>query len=78
MDYNNLPLGLGIAIASNRAAMDRFVDLSDEEKSDFIERGRALMSQKELDEFVGSLIKEEKPDVHLEDVNDIFDGPVIG
>ena len=79
MDYTNMPLGLGIAITSNRAAMDRFVDLTDEEKSEFIERGRGAMSQSELDGLVNSLIKEdEKPDVHLEDVKDIFKGPSIG
>lgn len=79
MDYTNMPLGLGLAITSNRAAMDRFVDMTDEEKSEFIERGRGAMSQSELDGLVNSLIKEdEKPDVHLEDVKDIFKGPSIG
>ena len=79
MDYSNMPLGLGLAITSNRAAMDRFVDMTDEEKSEFIERGRGVMSQSELDGLVSSLVKEEeKPDVHLEDVKDIFKGPSIG
>lgn len=79
MDYTNMPLGLGLAITSNRAAMDRFVDMTDDEKSEFIERGRSAMSQSELDGLVNSLIKEdEKPDVHLEDVKDIFKGPSIG
>ena len=79
MDYSNMPLGLGLAITSNRAAMDRFVDMSDDEKSEFIERGRGVMSQSELDGLVNSLVKEdEKPDVHLEDVKDIFKGPSIG
>ena len=32
MDYNTLPVGLGLAFATNRAAMDRFVDMTDEEK----------------------------------------------
>lgn len=79
MDYSNMPLGLGLAITSNRAAMDRFVDMTDDEKSEFIERGRGVMSQSELDGLVNSLVKEEeKPDVHLEDVKDIFKGPSIG
>lgn len=79
MDYMNMPLGLGLAITSNRAAMDRFVDMTDDEKSEFIERGRGVMSQSELDGLVNSLVKEEeKPDVHLEDVKDIFKGPSIG
>lgn len=79
MDYTNMPLGLGIAITSNRAAMDRFVDMTDDEKNEFIERGRGIMSKTELDTLVNSLVKEdEQPDVHLEDVNDIFRGPSIG
>ena len=79
MDYTNMPLGLGIAITSNRAAMDRFVDMSDEEKNDFIERGRGIMSRTEIDKLVNSLVPEdEKPDVHLEDVNNIFKGPSFG
>ena len=79
MDYTNMPLGLGIAITSNRAAMDRFIDMSDEEKNDFIERGRGIMSKTEIDKLVNSLVREdEKPDVHLEDVNNIFKGPSFG
>ena len=79
MDYNQLPLNLGFAIASNRAAMDQFVDMTDDEKSEFIERSRSMMSKDELDKLVDSLVKEdEKPNVHLEDVMDIFKGPSIG
>lgn len=79
MDYNNLPLDLGLALTTNRAAMDRFVDMSDDEKEEFIERNRSVMSKKEIDKLVNSLAKEdEEPDLHLEDVNSIFKGPGIG
>ncbi len=78
MDYNNLPLDLGVAITTNRAAMDRFVDMTDDEKEEFIERSRGVMSGKEIEKLVNSLTKEEEPDLHLEDVNDIFKGPGIG
>ena len=79
MDYNQMPLNLGLAITSNRAAMDRFIDMTDDEKSEFIERGRGVMSRTEIDKLVDSLVKEdETPDVHLEDVKDIFKGPSIG
>lgn len=79
MDYTNMPLSLGIAITSNRAAMDRFVDMTDDEKNDFIERGRGIMSKTEIDKLVNSLVQEdEKPNVHLEDVKDIFKGPSFG
>lgn len=79
MDYNNIPLNLGVALTTNRAAMDRFVDMSDDEKEEFIERNRGVMSGSEIDKLVNSLAKEdEEPDLHLENVNDIFKGPGIG
>ena len=79
MDYNQMPLNLGLAIASNRMALDRFVDMTDDEKSEFIERSRGMMSRDEIDGLVNSLVKEdEAPKVHLEDVKDIFKGPSIG
>ena len=45
MDYNTLPVGLGLAFATNRAAMDRFVDMTDDEKKEFVERSRGVMSR---------------------------------
>lgn len=79
MDYNELPLNLGLALTTSREAMDHFVDMSDDEKKEFIERNRGVMSKSELDKLVSSLAAdEEKPDVHLEDVNNIFKGPSIG
>ena len=78
MDYNTLPVGLGLAFANNRAAMDRFSGMSDDEKKEFVEGSRGVMSGKEMDSLVGSLTEDEKPDLHLEDVNQIFKGPGIG
>lgn len=78
MDYNTLPVGLGLAFATNRAAMDRFVDMTDDEKKEFVERSRGVMSKKEMDSLVSSLAEDEEPDLHLEDVNQIFRGPGIG
>ena len=79
MDYSNLPLSLGVAIATNREAMDRFVDMTDAEKEEFIEKNRGVMSKSEIDKLVSSLTADdEKPNVHLEDVNNIFKGPSIG
>ena len=76
MDYQNLPVDLGFAITTNRAAMDRFVDMTDDEKEEFIERSRGAMSGKEIEKLVSSLAQEdEEPDLHLEDVNRVFQGP---
>lgn len=79
MDYNNIPLSLGMAITTNRMAMERFVDMTDAEKEAFISRSRDDMSREEMEQLVNSLAEDdERPDVHLEDVNDIFKGPSIG
>lgn len=78
MDYNTLPIGLGLAFATNSAAMERFADMTDDEKKEFVERSRNVMSRKEMDSLVNSLTEDEEPDLHLEDVNQIFKGPSIG
>lgn len=79
MDYNDLPLGLGLAFATNRTAMERFVDMTDNEKEEFVERSRSVMSKKEMERLVGSLAQDdEEPELHMEDVKDIFKGPSIG
>ena len=79
MDYNNIPLSLGMAITSNKAAMDRFLDMTEAEKEAFIDRSRDAMTREEMEKLVNTLTEdEERPDVHLEDVNDIFKGPSIG
>lgn len=79
MDYNDLPVGLGLAFAMNRSAMERFVDLTDNEKEEFVERSRSVMSKSEMERLVGSLAQDdEEPEIHMEDVKDIFKGPSIG
>lgn len=78
MDFNTLPVGLGLAFASNQTAMDRFADMTDDEKKEFVERSRSVMSKKEMDSLVSSLAEDEEPDLHLENVNQIFKGPGIG
>lgn len=78
MDFSTLPVGLGLAFATNRTAMDRFADMTDDEKKEFVERSRGVLSRKEMDSLVNSLTEEEEPDLHLEDVNQVFKGPSIG
>ena len=79
MDYNDLPLGLGLAFASNRTAMERFVGMTDHEKEEFIERSRSVLSKSEMESLVSSLAQDEDaPAVHLEDVQNIFKRPSIG
>ncbi len=79
IDYNELPLGLGLAFAANRMAMDRFVDMTDDEKAEFIERSRSTMSKTEMENLVSSLAEDdEEPDLQLDRPSDLFKGPSIG
>lgn len=79
MDYSDFPVGLGIAFATNRTAMDRFVDMTDDEKKEFIERSRGVISKKEMDNLVGSLVEEEeRPELKLDGSSSLFKGPSIG
>lgn len=51
-----IPLGLGMALAQNRAAMNRFAALPAAEQQAFIERTRGVRSKEEMQSFVQSLL----------------------
>ena len=76
MDFNQMPLGLGYAAAVDRFTMDHFSNMSNDEKKEYIERNRSILSDKELDRMSASLKEEE--DVHFGDPTSLFRGPSIG
>lgn len=51
-----LPLGFGMALAQNEAAMKRFEALSDAEKQAFLGRTDAVQSKHEMQMLVDSLL----------------------
>ena len=77
MDYNQMPLGLGYAAAMDRLTADNFSNMSDDEKKEYIERNRSILSDKELNRMTASL-KDEEEDVHFSDPTSLFRGPGIG
>lgn len=77
MDFNQMPLELGYAMAADRLATDNFYNMSDDEKKEYIERNRSILSEKELDRMTASL-RDEEEDVHLGDPTSLFRGPSIG
>ena len=77
MDYNQMPLELGYAMAADRIAMNTFSNMSDDEKKEYIERNRSILSDKELNRMTASL-KDEEEDVHFSDPTSLFRGPGIG
>ena len=52
---DGIPLGLGMALAQNGEAMTFFVNLSDTEKQNIIDRTHDIKSKDEMRQFVDSL-----------------------
>lgn len=77
MDFNQMPLEVGYAMAADRLAMNNFLNMSDDEKKEYIERNRSILSEKELDRMTASL-KDEEEEVHFKDPTSLFRGPSIG
>lgn len=50
-----LPLGLGMALARDQAAMDYFVGLTRQEKDQVIAHTRTIRSKQEMRDFVHTL-----------------------
>lgn len=55
MDYNQLPLSLGFLGMENQIEMDRFSNLSDDEKKEYIERNRGRLSDDVVDRLTSSI-----------------------
>lgn len=55
MENYEIPLGLGMALAQNPAAMQRFALLSDEEKQAVIARTHSVRSKAEMHELANSI-----------------------
>ena len=50
-----IPLGLGMALASNPYAMNNFSQMTNAQKRDFVERTNGINSKKDMDLFVQTL-----------------------
>lgn len=57
MDQKELPLGLGMALAQNEAAMQRFGALSNEERRAVIEKAHTVSSRQEMEALVSGLVE---------------------
>ncbi len=77
MDFNQMPLEVGYAMAAERLAKNEFSNMSDDDKKEYIERNRSILSDKELERMTASL-KEEEEEVHFKDPTSLFRGPGIG
>ncbi len=63
MDNNQLPIGLGLSLAMNQRAMDRFAGMTEAEKEKAIAKSRQVKSKREMDRIVSSLAEDDADDL---------------
>lgn len=71
MDYQQLPIGLGLSLAMNERAMNRFANMTEAEKEKAIAMSKGVKSKREMDRIVNSLAGDD-------DLFHNFFGPSIG
>lgn len=59
MEFQDLPLGLGMGLAMNMNALDRFGKMSESEKEKLIFESRDAKSKTEMDRIISSLADED-------------------
>ena len=60
MNHQELPMGLGMALSQNPAAMQSFSSLSTEQQQEIINHTHEIQSRREMHQYVQSLA-EHKP-----------------
>ena len=55
MDFYNIPIGFGLALSANTAAMNRYAHLTEGQKQDLLNRAHNVRSEEEMYALVASL-----------------------
>ena len=55
MDFYKVPIGFGLALAANTAAMNRYAQLSESQKQDILNKAHNVRSEKEMYSLLASL-----------------------
>ncbi len=55
MDFYKVPIGFGMALSANTAAMNRYAHLTEPQKQDILNRSHNVRSEKEMHDLVASL-----------------------
>ena len=55
MDFYKVPIGFGLALSANTAAMNRYAQLSESQKQDILNKAHNFRSEKEMYDLVSSL-----------------------
>ena len=55
MDFYKVPIGFGMALAQNTAAMNRYAHMTEQQKQDILTRAHNVRSEKEMYSLVAKL-----------------------
>ena len=55
MNFYEVPIGFGLALSSNTAAMNRYAHLSEDQKKDILDKAHNVRSEEEMYSLVASL-----------------------
>ena len=55
MDYYKVPIGFGLAMSGNSAAMNRYAHMTEAERREILEKAHNVRSEKEMYALVASL-----------------------
>ena len=55
MDFCKVPIGFGMALAQNTAAMNRYSHLTEQQKQEILNKALNVRSEKEMYDLVASL-----------------------
>ena len=55
MDFYNVPVGFGLALSANTAAMNRYAHLSESQKQDILNKAHNVHSEEEMYALVATL-----------------------
>ena len=55
MDFYNVPIGFGLALSANTAAMNRYAHLNEQQKQDILIRAHNVRSEEEMYALVATL-----------------------
>ena len=55
MNFYNVPIGFGLALSANTAAMNRYAHLAEQQKQDILNKAHMVRSEEEMYALVANL-----------------------
>ena len=67
-----MPLSLGFLALENQIEMDRFSNMTNDEKKEYIERNRSSLSKDTIDRLTDSIVEEKDGGLNLDMPSGLF------